>query len=251
MGTSTFALISPEADLDSSVTVGPYAVIHENVRVGKGTIIGAGAIIYPNVSIGERCVVGDHAIVGRLPRVSAISTYGMSGCGGTELHDEVTVGAHAIILAGCVIEHKAFVGDGAFLRENCRIGRFSAVGARVSLEIGVVVGEKTVVHTATFLSEGTSVGNFVFIGGCVRTAAGRTMAYCRRIKVPWESPVFEDCCRVGTGAMIHPRVVVGKEAVVAGGAVVFESVPPGIVVMGNPARPVRRVPKEEYITPEH
>lgn len=53
----------------------------------------------------------------------------------------------------------------------------------------------------------------------------------------------EDDAYVGTGAVIRngekgAPIVVGRGAVVGMGAVVTKSVPPGVTVVGNPARPV-------------
>lgn len=45
-------------------------------------------------------------------------------------------------------------------------------------------------------------------------------------------------CFVGINAVILPNVVVGPDSVVGAGAVVTRSVPPGVVVAGNPARVV-------------
>jgi acetyltransferase-like isoleucine patch superfamily enzyme len=47
--------------------------------------------------------------------------------------------------------------------------------------------------------------------------------------------------------MLCPRVEVGREAVVAAGSVVMEDVPEAVLVMGNPARIVRKVPEDEFL----
>ena len=44
---------------------------------------------------------------------------------------------------------------------------------------------------------------------------------------------------IGAGAIILPGVCIGESAVVAAGAVVTRSVPPGVTVAGVPARPLR------------
>ena len=45
---------------------------------------------------------------------------------------------------------------------------------------------------------------------------------------------------IGTGAIILPRVRVGDGATVGAGAVVTRDVPPGVTVVGNPARVLSR-----------
>ena len=43
-------------------------------------------------------------------------------------------------------------------------------------------------------------------------------------------------CRIGAGAVLLPGVEVGEDAFVAAGAVVTQDVPPGVLVVGVPAR---------------
>jgi len=56
----------------------------------------------------------------------------------------------------------------------------------------------------------------------------------------------EDDCLVGMGSILLNRVVVGRGSVIAAGAVLPEGmqVPPGSLVMGLPAKVVRRVSPE-------
>lgn len=48
-------------------------------------------------------------------------------------------------------------------------------------------------------------------------------------------------CWIGAGATILPGVTVGENAVVGAAAVVTHDVPPNTVVVGNPARIIRRI----------
>lgn len=55
--------------------------------------------------------------------------------------------------------------------------------------------------------------------------------------------VIEDHAYIGAGAVIKQGkpgepLVIGRGAVVGMGAVVTKSVPPGVTVVGNPARPL-------------
>jgi acetyltransferase-like isoleucine patch superfamily enzyme len=52
--------------------------------------------------------------------------------------------------------------------------------------------------------------------------------------------VIEEEASIGPGAMIMPKVTVGRGAVVTAGSVVTQSVPAYTVVQGNPARPIAR-----------
>lgn len=47
------AIIDPKAELDSSVSVGPYTVIGPNVKIGAGTTVGPHAVIEGHTTIGQ------------------------------------------------------------------------------------------------------------------------------------------------------------------------------------------------------
>ena len=55
------------------------------------------------------------------------------------------------------------------------------------------------------------------------------------------SIIIEDGVWIGAGSIILPGVTVGSKSVIAAGSVVTKSVPPGVVVAGNPARILRRL----------
>jgi acetyltransferase-like isoleucine patch superfamily enzyme len=60
------------------------------------------------------------------------------------------------------------------------------------------------------------------------------------IEPPSATPVIiEDDVVIGANAVVLEGVRVGKGAVVGAGAVVTKDVPPGVVVVGNPAKIIK------------
>lgn len=55
--------------------------------------------------------------------------------------------------------------------------------------------------------------------------------------------VIEDAVWLGANAIVLPGVRIGRGSVVAAGSVVAHDVPPMVVVSGNPARIVKKIPK--------
>ncbi len=63
----------------------------------------------------------------------------------------------------------------------------------------------------------------------------------RNVNIPHRPVRIEDGAFIGTEAMILKGVVVGAESVVAAGAVVVKSIPPGEIWGGNPAKFIRKL----------
>ncbi|MEU9556296.1 sugar O-acetyltransferase [Streptomyces fumanus] len=62
----------------------------------------------------------------------------------------------------------------------------------------------------------------------------------RRDKLEAARPItIGDNVWLGGGAIVLPGVTIGDDSVIGAGAVVTKDVPPGVVAVGNPARPVR------------
>jgi maltose O-acetyltransferase len=60
----------------------------------------------------------------------------------------------------------------------------------------------------------------------------------------WESaePIaIGDNVWLGGGAIVGPGVTIGADTVVGAGSVVVKDLPPGVVAVGNPCRPIREL----------
>jgi len=226
--------------------VHPSAVIHEGARIGAGSVVGAGAVVHAGTAVGERCVIEDGAVLGKRPRLRA----GSSAAGGEPaplvLESEVTVCCGAVVYAGAYVATRAIIGDQAQVRERARIGPGSVVGRGSSVDFEAQVGARVLIQTGVYLTAGSIVEDDVFLGPGVLTTNDHTMG--RHAKgEPLQGPTFRRACRVGGGALFVPGVVIGEEAFVAAGALVTKNVGAHEVVMGVPARVVRRVPDEDLI----
>ncbi|MDT8419568.1 MAG: acyl-ACP--UDP-N-acetylglucosamine O-acyltransferase [Desulfuromonadales bacterium] len=62
------AIIAPGAEIDSNVSIGPYAVIGEHVRIGSGTTVGPHAVIEGRTEIGRDNQIFQFASVGAVPQ---------------------------------------------------------------------------------------------------------------------------------------------------------------------------------------
>lgn len=62
------AIIAKGAEIDSNVSIGPYAVIGEHVKIGSGTTVGPHAVIEGRTEIGQDNHIFQFASVGAIPQ---------------------------------------------------------------------------------------------------------------------------------------------------------------------------------------
>jgi UDP-2-acetamido-3-amino-2,3-dideoxy-glucuronate N-acetyltransferase len=158
----------------------------------------------------------------------------------------VLIGGHVIIHSGVHIGSGARVGDHAQIRDGVQIGAGSTVGSYVSVDPGVAIGERVSIQTRCYITGGTRIEDDVFVGPGVTLTNDNTMDR-HGPDFEFEGPLLRRACRVGGGSTICPGVEVGEEAFVAAGAVVNSDVPARAVVMGVPARMVRKVPDADLL----
>jgi len=117
------------------------------------------------------------------------------------------------------VHHRAWVAGSVSLAPGCQVLAMAAVA------------EGTTLGTACIVNTGAQVDHDCTLGHAVHVMPGAVIA---------GEVVIEDFASIGSNATVLPRLKIAKGAIVGAGAVVTKDVPPGITVVGNPARPHRR-----------
>ncbi|WP_312479670.1 acyltransferase [Stutzerimonas nitrititolerans] len=127
---------------------------------------------------------------------------------------------------------------------RARIGADCNVCSHCFIENDVLVGDRVTIKNGVQLWDGLRVADDVFIGPNVTFTNDR---YPRSREYPdrFAITVIEAGASIGAGAVILPGLVIGCGAMVGAGAVVTHDVPPRALVLGNPARVVRRLEEPE------
>ena len=123
----------------------------------------------------------------------------------------------------------------AYVLEGAKIGADANVCSHTFIEGGVVVGDRVTIKSGVQLWDGVRVEDDVFIGP---NATFTNDLFPRSKQRPdvFEETVVRAGASIGANATILAGVTIGANAMVGAGAVVVRSVPPGAIVVGNPAR---------------
>lgn len=113
------------------------------------------------------------------------------------------------------------------------IGEGTSVGA--FCDLNATIGENCKIQTGVSIPPGWTIGNRVFIAPKVTFCNDTRPDLSQSHFEPLKGIVEEDAV-IGAAAVILPGITIGKGAFIGAGSVVTKSVPPGVTVVGNPAR---------------
>lgn len=185
--------------------------------------------------VGEGCRIHPSAIIGHRPYASRALARQPRDVGPLEIGVETVVGPHAVLYAGSIIGRDCLIGDGASIREGCRVGARCVIGRHVTIHYDAIIGDDVRILDGAHVTGGCVIGAGSFIGPGVITCNDRNIDlrdYAFRGCAP---PRFGARVMVGAGAKILAGVSVGDDALIGIGAIVVEDVPPGARVLGAKA----------------
>ena len=133
---------------------------------------------------------------------------------------------------------------------GCEIGDEVKIGTFVEIQKGAKIGNRCKISSHTFICEGVTLEDDVFIGHNVTfindlypratNSNGQLQA-----KEDWtcETTLVKRGASIGSSATLLCGITVGECAIVGAGSVVTTNVPAYTIVAGNPARMLKRIPR--------
>jgi sugar O-acyltransferase (sialic acid O-acetyltransferase NeuD family) len=118
----------------------------------------------------------------------------------------------------------------AVISESAFVGAGTQVLSQANISAGATLGEACIVNSNASVDHECRVGDGVHIG------PGATLCGCDNVG----SNAF-----IGAGSVILPRITIGNGSIVGAGAVVTKNVPPGLTVVGNPAKFINQIQIEK------
>lgn len=177
------AVVSRKAELDSSVEVGPYAVIEDHVQVGAETKIWAHAYLTGYTEIGKNNQIHMGAVIGHFPQDLKfdpdIKSY-------LKIGDRNTFREYTTVHRGTEPESMTLIGSDNFLMGGAHVAH------------NCVVGNKVIICNYAVLAGHVHVGDQVFISASVmihqHVHAGRLVMFSGGAGVSRDVPPFMMAC---------------------------------------------------------
>lgn len=186
----------------------PTAVIDAQARLHETVEVGPYSVIGPGVEVGEGTWIGPHVVlngpmtIGRGNRIFQFASLGEVSQDKTARADEAT---------------RVEIGDGNTIREYVTINRGTLK------ERGLTrVGHDNWIMAGTHIAHDCIVGDHTILANCVMLAG---------------HVVVDDWAILGGYSGVHQFCRVGQGAFSGGGSIILGSVPPFVMVQGNPAEP--------------
>jgi len=189
--------------------------IEVGVMIGKDTTILPNTYIHGNTRIGERNIIGPNTII-----------------------RNTTIGSDCKILASVL--------EGAVLEDDVDMGPFARLRKGAHLKSHVHMGNFGEVKDST-LNEGVKMGHFSYIGNTTigaRTNIGAGTITCNFDGEKKHSTEIGEDAFIGSDTMLVAPLKLGDGARTGAGAVVTKNVPEDTLVVGMPARAIRKVERK-------
>lgn len=120
---------------------------------------------------------------------------------------------------------KALIHNTATIGSDVLLGAGTVVMPRAIINASVSIGSHCIVNSASVIEHDVTIGDFAHISPGAIVTGGVTIG---------------DGCHVGAGAVILPNLTIGKNVIIGAGAVVINDIADYNVVVGNPARILKK-----------
>jgi UDP-N-acetylglucosamine acyltransferase len=167
------AIISRNAELDSTVEVGPYVIIEDHVRIGANTRILAHAHLSGYTEIGQDNQIHMGAVIGHVPQDVKFDPKSRTYL---RIGDRNIFREYCTVHRGAKPEGATVIGDDCFLMGQCHVGHDCVIGNGVIICNGACVaghshiGDRTYLSGCVLIHQFTHVGRLVMFSGAARVS---------------------------------------------------------------------------------
>jgi UDP-N-acetylglucosamine acyltransferase len=161
------ALVSPRAQIDADVRIGPLCIVEDDVTIGAGCILEASVVVKSGVVLGRNNHIFEGAVIGGPPQhVHMPARPGRVIIGsGNVIRENVTI--HRALQP----ERATLIGDNnllmcnAHIAHDCQVGNNTIIVNNVMLAGHVIVEDRAYVSGAVAVHQFCRIGTLAMVGG--------------------------------------------------------------------------------------
>jgi len=235
------AIIHETAFIDDFTAIGIGVKIESDVYISKGVKIYGNALIHSGTYIGENCIIGHPQRADLMALVKGKKEI-------TEFEGPlITIGKECTIRAGSIIYSEVIVGDkcqtghNVMIREKTTVGNSTLIGTNAIIDGNVVIGNNVSIQTGVYIPLYSTIGNNVFMGPYSKLTNDK---YMMRKEFKLNGPKIEDYVSLGANSVIMPGITLKRGTIVGAGSVVTKNTEENDIVVGNPAKLLKKIPKD-------
>lgn len=193
------AIIHANAQLESSVRVGPYAVIGARVRIGAHTTVGSHCVLDGDTEIGEHNQIFQFASLGAQPQdkkyageptrlvignrntvreFCTFNTGTVQDTGVTQIGDDNWIMAYVHIAHDCTVGNQTILANNATLAGHVHVGDYVILGGLTGVHQFTHIGAHAMAGFASHISQ--DVPPFMMVDGNPLSVRGFNLEGLRR-----------------------------------------------------------------------
>ena len=238
--------ICETATIGKNTELGKNVVILDRVIIGADCLIGHNVVIHAGTQIGDGVRIDDNSVIGKEPLRSPRSIFtAKKDYEPAVIGEGCLIGAHVTIYCGAKLGIRNLIADLATVREDVVIGEYNIIGRNVTIENFCKIGSRNKLETNSYITAYSELGDYCFVAPCVATSNDNYMGRDPERFNHFKGVSIKDGGRIGANATILPGKVIGRNGTVAAGSVVSKDVKDEKIVLGNPAREFKEVPKKQ------
>lgn len=201
------AIVSPHAEISTSATIGPFCLIHDNVKIGENTTVEAYCELgHPSkLSDGTPLVIGPNSLIR----------------------------SHSTFYEGSSFGESLTTGHNVTVRELTQVGTNFQLGTKSDIQGHCKIGNYVRTHNNVHIGQKSSIGNFVWLFPDVLLTNDPNPP--SEILI---GAIIEDFAVISSKSTLLPGVRIGKHSVIGAHSLVSIDIEPGMFANGSPAKVV-------------
>lgn len=133
------------------------------------------------------------------------------------------------------------------IRENVTIGNKTIIGRGIAIENYCNIGSYCKLETNVYITAYSEIEDYVFIAPGVVTSNDNFAERDKERFNHFRGVTVKKGGRIGAQATILPGKIINEDSFVGAGSIVTKDVDAKVIVLGNPAKKIKKVPQKQLL----